>query len=318
MLPDGDGYTTASIATANGPGNWSITGAGTGTLDLNTTVDGASGDSDVNITIGQLKYALTRAGTVNQSKVYLLDPSSNAYILNPAIVLLEEKDESNLYHAAVVQVGGAGTTNNGMGVSDIDFTWNGDADMTGTAYGAAGLQMESNEDLYQMMDQWGTLVTTDESTSDQYTTSVSYPDEQVTALLYLAEESASISGGSSGGGGTTVGVPILDSEVSSVGNANLIVVGGSCVNTQAASLLGSSTPLCGADFTAETGVGAGQYLIETFSRSSGSVATLVAGYNAGDTSNAGTFLTTQTVSTGVGDKYIGTSATSATMQTETA
>ncbi len=48
----------------------------------------------------------------------------------------------------------------------------------------------------------------------------------------MGEESASITGGSGGGtgGGTTVGVPILDSEASSVSTKNWIVVGGSCVN----------------------------------------------------------------------------------------
>jgi len=85
-------------------------------------------------------------------------------------------------------------------------------------------------------------------------------------------------------------------------------------------LLGSTGPLCGADFTTATDVGAGQYLIETFNRdeTGSAIATLVAGYNAGDTTNAATFLTTQTVMTDVGKKYIGTSGTSAELVTETA
>ena len=48
------------------------------------------------------------------------------------------------------------------------------------------------------------------------------------------------------------------------------------------------------------------------------VATLVAGYNAADTTNAAKYVTTQTVDTMVGKKYKGTSATQATLVTETA
>jgi hypothetical protein len=104
---------------------------------------------------------------------------------------------------------------------------------------------------------------------------------------------------------------IKDSEAASTAAKNLVVVGGSCINTVAAQLLGSSA-LCGADFTAKTGVGAGQFLIETFQNPNGAgVATLVAGYNAADTTNAGKYLTTQVVDTTIGKAYKGTTATSA-------
>jgi hypothetical protein len=81
-------------------------------------------------------------------------------------------------------------------------------------------------------------------------------------------------------------------------------------------LLGSSTPVCGADFTAMSGgVGSGQFLIQAFNSpySSGKVALLVAGYDAQDTINSAKYLTTQTVDTAVGKKYVGTSATQATL-----
>ena len=100
-------------------------------------------------------------------------------------------------------------------------------------------------------------------------------------------------------------VMVADSEVSSVSGKNLIVVGGSCVNSVAAQLVGGS--LCGADWEAATGVGAGQYLIETYISplSSNKIATLVAGYNALDTTNAAKALTTGIVSTDVGAKTTG-------------
>ena len=59
-------------------------------------------------------------------------------------------------------------------------------------------------------------------------------------------------------------------------------------------------------------------MIESFAQSGGKVATLVAGYNAGDTTNAAKYLTTQTVDTDVGSKYVGTTATSATLVTDDA
>ena len=154
-----------------------------------------------------------------------------------------------------------------------------------------------------------------------------YPsgDSQTWGEVYLMDVDANVDAGSSdetttttSGGSTTVGVAITDSEVSSASGKNLIVVGGSCVNSVAASLIGSSSALCGADWTAVTNVGSGEFLIETFDQNDGTVATLIGGYDAGDTQNAATFLTTQeAVDTTASSKYIGTTSTSAEMVTST-
>lgn len=141
---------------------------------------------------------------------------------------------------------------------------------------------------------------------------ITYSGAEAYMPVYLTAPSATVTGVSNVGV-----VSVKDSEVASVAGKNLIVVGGSCVNTVAAELLGSATPLCGADFTAATGVAAGQYLIKSFNRA-GTVATLVAGYNAGDTTNAATALTTQTIDTSVGKAYTGTTATSITPVTTAA
>lgn len=83
-------------------------------------------------------------------------------------------------------------------------------------------------------------------------------------------------------------VIVKDTEVNSVTHKNLIVVGGSCVNSVAAGLLGSSVPLCGDDWTAVTGIGAGQFLVKQYTSpyDNSKVALLVAGYNAEDTTSA--------------------------------
>lgn len=165
-----------------------------------------------------------------------------------------------------------------------------------------------------------TKVMTD-TNPDQDTAEVEYHGSESFADVYLTAPEAAVSNeeGVVASGGTVKklgSVSVKDSEVSSVSTKNLIVVGGSCVNSVAATLLGGA--LCGADFEAKAGAGAGSFVIETFSRSDGKVATLVAGYNAGDTTNAAKYLTTSTVDTMVGKKYIGTSATTATLQTTAA
>jgi len=146
----------------------------------------------------------------------------------------------------------------------------------------------------------------DKSNSDQYTAKVEYHGGEVYANLYIAAPSVS-----SSASGNTV-LTLTDSQISDVAKAaNLIVVGGSCINTVAASLLGSSVPLCGAGFTTSTNVGSGQFLIETFQSpyASTKIATLVAGYEKADTTNAANALTANTaIDLSVGKKYIGNTA----------
>jgi len=168
----------------------------------------------------------------------------------------------------------------------------------------------------------GTKVTYDTSPNTDVAV-VEYHSGQFYANLFVTVPGAavSISGGTAGGVKTLGSVSVIDSEITSVSSKNLIVVGGSCVNTVAAKLLGSATPLCGADFTAKTGIGAGQALIKTYTSpySSDKVATLVAGFNAGDTTMAAKYLITQAVDTTAGASgLVVTSETTATVQATTA
>lgn len=173
--------------------------------------------------------------------------------------------------------------------------------------GSTGLEIgDSNVYETYIKDAVATRILHETSTSGTDSAEIYYAagsdgHSQSYAEVFLKASEATIGGGAA--------VPILmDSEVSSAAGKNIVVVGGSCVNTAAAQLLGSSSPLCGADWTAVTDVGAGEYLIQTFSRTGSKVATLVAGYNAADTDTAATALTTQTVDTTAGMKYKGTTA----------
>lgn len=77
---------------------------------------------------------------------------------------------------------------------------------------------------------------------------------------------------------TSVGLAMLDETAPAIGTANMIVVGGPCVNTVAAELMGSPAD-CTAGFTP------GKALIKAY-ESNDKVAILVAGYGAQDTTGA--------------------------------
>ncbi len=337
LFPDGDGYTTIAVTnqstgtSANTNSTWLIGGQllNLTAYDAVTTGHGSLGSVYVNVAgltynisnIAHASRTAVSAGIVgtsvvadnghNSTAVIQLMDASNVTLNTPAVVLFEEQDESNNYEAVIITTSGAGTTNSGIGVSDVDFTWNKDLDMQGSAYGT-GKQRESNDDLYDKMDQYGTLVTIDQSDSDQYSATISYPDEQVSAMVYIDAIGT-------GSGSTTLGdVKIMDDELSGSASAakNLIVVGGSCVNTAASTLLGGSAA-CGSSWTAATGASSGEWIIQTFANPWGSskVATLVAGWEQGDTANAATYLTTQNPVTTVGHKLTGTTGTAATVVT---
>jgi len=135
-----------------------------------------------------------------------------------------------------------------------------------------------------------------------------YAGEQSYATVYISEAAAAV-------GGSSVALqPVYDTAVSSVSSKNLIVIGGSCINSVAAKLLGSNTPMCGPSFTTASGVGAGQFIIKSYDAAAaggtaGKVALLVAGYDAADTEKAATYLKERTVNTAIGSVVKKTSAT---------
>lgn len=175
---------------------------------------------------------------------------------------------------------------------------------------------DSNHIMSHVYSDLGTRVERKGLSSDQREATITYYGEQIYANAILSDISAVIGGSGSSGGVSDLGsVAVSDAEASQVYSKNLIVVGGSCVNTVAAALLGSDSPLCGSAFEAATSVGSGSFLIQSFSSpfASSKVATLVAGYNAADTTNAAKYLTTQTVMTDAGKKYVGTSSTQASL-----
>jgi len=131
-----------------------------------------------------------------------------------------------------------------------------------------------------------TMILLDKPSSGLNELDITYNGQQAYADVFISEMSAVVVGGDASEGGKIL--VVKDSDVSSVSDKNLIVVGGSCINTVAAKMLNSEVPLCGDDFSTSTEVGAGQYLIKVAVSpySEDKIAMLVAGYDAEDTTNA--------------------------------
>jgi hypothetical protein len=175
-----------------------------------------------------------------------------------------------------------------------------DDDTTSRAYSELGTKVNK-------------IVASDKGRADIY-----YSGTQSYAEVFLTASTASTTGSSS----VTIGeISVLDTELdgSGMSGKNLIVVGGTCVNSIAAELLSVAPATCGADWTTATGAGAGEWILESFESpySTSKIALLVAGWEQGDTANAATYLTTQEdVVTDAGTKLKGSTATSATLVAE--
>jgi len=133
---------------------------------------------------------------------------------------------------------------------------------------------------------WGTHVEYNFPTSSQSYVTLETPISEATADVYIASgvTSTSASGGEVGGlVQVEVGSAVLDSEVIDWTATNIIVVGGPCVNTVAAELMGVTDPAkCAVDFEE------GKAKIKLFEDEN--VALLVAGYSADDTRRACTVM----------------------------
>ncbi|MEN7981897.1 MAG: hypothetical protein ABFQ65_00435 [Nanoarchaeota archaeon] len=180
-------------------------------------------------------------------------------------------------------------------------------DLVGTGSGGAnGLEVGDSTSTYEAY-----IVGTNNETAprimhytnpDEDYAEVYYPegDSESYAQVYLTELGTTLSAAGQ--------MVFKDSEKSSWQDKNVVVVGGSCINSAAADLLGGA--LCEGAFTDVTGVGAGQYVVQSFADgfTSGNIALLVAGYHAADTVAAASRLIEPGVSvdTTAGTKYIGT------------
>lgn len=248
-------------------------------------------------------------GAANTSTIRnITAPNCNFNVtMGPAILYIEPKkwDDSSYGNFICVPLSTSGTTEIGIG----------DPVFNGTAPSFVSLTSDTYQK--QSVDKFGAYVIKEDRTNENGVATIKYPSSQMYLDVVFAAPAASIIGGSSGGGTVSSlgSVTVSDAEYSKVSAKNVIVVGGSCINTVAAKLLGSTTPVCSAAFENATGIGSESFLIQSFDNpdAAGKVALLVAGYDAGDTTNAAKYLVDQKPDTAVGKKYKGSTATSATL-----
>ena len=165
-----------------------------------------------------------------------------------------------------------------------------------------------------VMDHYGTIIKDPEDNAEDDKVILEIPSEQVTAQISVfgSEEDPVIvmpSAMNNTNVTTITFTPsdvnmtsIADSQIATAVGKNVISVGGPCINTYTASLLGGKS--CAEDFTAKTGVGAGKVLIQTFDRGNGKVATVIAGYNAADTTRGVQYVLGNSLEFVVGQKVI--------------
>ena len=128
----------------------------------------------------------------------------------------------------------------------------------------------------------GAFVTQDSPSGNPDEVTIAYPKQQRIPQVFVT--SGAVTSGSKKSGKmvavNVVDASRLDSEISDAKAQNLIVIGGPCVNSVAASLLGNPAD-CTEGFTP------GKARVKLFEQANGNVAMLVAGYSGEDTRLAG-------------------------------
>jgi hypothetical protein len=259
------------------------------------------------MTVQGINWTLS-GGLANKNITAISNANANCSFnstMGPAILYLEPKKWDDSTYGNFICIPLITTGSKEIAVGDPVFNGTYSSFVT---YG-------SDTYMKKAVDEYGAIATKEDRTNSNGVATLSFPASQMYLDMVFSAVGTSISGGTASIKGGQIGnVVVKDTEVSSVSSKNLIVVGGSCINSVAANLLGGMT--CGSDFTTKTGVGSGQFLIQSMAStySSSKVALVVAGYDADDTVNAATYLMNKGVETTAGKKYKGTSATSATLE----
>jgi hypothetical protein len=171
-----------------------------------------------------------------------------------------------------------------------DFEYLGATDDTaevGDIYGGLTATTPIGTKDNDVMDYYGTIIETPETNTGSDKVVLSIPGEVVYAQV-------SVLTGITTGSTTTGSMVFTDAEKASWANKNVVLVGGSCINTATATALGVSAGTCDVAFSDATNVGTGQYIIKTVGDAftTGKLAMVVAGYTKEDTTAAATYLRT--------------------------
>ncbi|MBI5880888.1 hypothetical protein HZB90_02030 [archaeon] len=146
---------------------------------------------------------------------------------------------------------------------------------------------EDNSDLKMGMTDYGVLIKEEDNENDPDSLEIQYPLEQLMPQVFVTfSKTVTVEGGA---GTITVerpqrieiGSAVLASQVSDPTAANVITVGGPCINSVTAEIMGKTYPACGAD----SGMSEGEGIVKLF-ESGDKVAIVVAGWEAEDTTRA--------------------------------
>ncbi len=213
---------------------------------------------------------------------------------SPAVVLLEEYTSAGTAYvdAICVPTDETGTTTVEVSVGTPSF-------INYTAVQASLVSLTSDTYKQQAVDLFGVFTEYDATDNDKAT--ITYPNDQMYANVYISEVAAAISGSSGGGvvGGELGSVTKWAEDVASINTKNLIVIGGSAVNPVSAKLLGITEGTTGEQdsWATATGVKQDMAIIKLFTSpyATDKVAMLIAGWEAKDTLAAGKVLTKKTI-----------------------
>ncbi|MBI2582489.1 hypothetical protein HYV87_05175, partial [Candidatus Woesearchaeota archaeon] len=256
-------FVNATLGGNVGNDNWNITPSSGGAA---TSTGGSAGDP-----VGPIaNFLIARGG----AKIYLLDPSfgnsSDQLSFNVSLIDTDGIDDRN---TAPYLVKGFNIT---AASSEVDL---------GTEIGVTLTSPQDDDDNSYGWSTNGAWVQRNSpsggGTSADFM-KVAWPQKEKLPLVYVT--SGAVASSTSAGGNlqavTFVDATKLDSEVADAKAQNLVVVGGPCVNTVAAELLGSPAD-CTEGFTP------GKARVKLFEHANGNVAMLVAGYSGADTRLAG-------------------------------
>ncbi len=226
---------------------------------------------------GGLIYNITFADDVATLRV--VGSTGGVGLTQPGMILVEEKDDASNQYSVVVSGNTETSGSNYLAVpSAPDFTATEDSSSLG-----------SDSTLTDYVDLYGTYVR--RTTTSQDTLTIYYPDEQVTANLFVLDKDATVTQ-TAGGTSSTVksATPVktalgkLDTEVTSAdkNNKNLILVGGPAVNTLVAELA-TAEKTKARQWYVDQGAGTSLLNLVEDAFTTGKSALVVAGHSAADT-----------------------------------
>jgi len=231
ILPDG-------ATTIESAGNLlATTGVGTGLGTLTTAAGMTWNWTNVTTTITVGGLATSLSSVCNFNSTY-----------GPAILYMEPKkwDDGTYGNWICVPMTTAGTTEIAIAQPKLNSTNSGFTTLTSDTY------------VTKAIDKYGALVSFESRTNENGKVTFAIPSSQMYLDVVFAEDSATIAtGGDTTSGTASLGdILVKDTEVSNVAAKNLIIVGGSCINSAAAALVGGTK--CGPSWYSATGVGSGQ------------------------------------------------------------